>query len=278
MWLIFVAVVLGIVEGLTEFVPVSSTGHMIIVGDLLGFTGKRAECFEVVIQLGAILAVVIIYWERFLGLFTFKTAEGTPVTGFRGKREWMLLLVTSIPAIILGKLIHGYMKEHLFHPIPVTIALAVGAIFILFAEKFRPKSDTDSLDGISWKQALVVGLFQCLSLWPGMSRSASTIIGGMFAKLDRKVAAEYSFLAAVPIMFVASAYDLYKTRDDLCRDDIPLFTVGFIVAMIVAGIAVKTFIKLLQHWTLVPFAVYRLIFAGVFGALVWTGIVQLTGK
>jgi len=276
MWLIFVAIVLGIVEGLTEFVPVSSTGHLIIVGNLLGFTGKAAECFDVFIQLGAILAVVILYSDRFYGLFTFKTAQATPVTAFRGKHEWTLLIVTTIPALILGKLIHGPMKVHLFHPIPVTIALAVGAIGILLAEKFRPKPTTASLDGITWKQALCVGLFQCISLWPGMSRAACTIIGGMFARMERKVAAEYSFLAAVPIMFAATAYDLYKTRSDLCRDDIPVFVVGFIVSLIVAGIAVKTFIRLLQHWTLVPFAYYRLVFAAVFAFLVATRVVSLS--
>lgn len=275
MWIIFVAVVLGIVEGITEFVPISSTGHMIIVGNLLGFTGEKAGCFEVFIQLGAILAVVILYWDRFAGLFRFKAADGTAPAGFYGKREWLLLFLTTLPALFAGKLIHGFMKEHLFKPWPVVLALAVGAIGIILAEKFRPKPKTESLDGITWQQALGVGLFQCISLWPGMSRAASTIVGGMFCRMERKVAAEYSFLAAVPIMFAATAYDLWKTRGSLSADDAPMFVVGFVVSLIVAGIAVKTFIRLLQRWSLLPFAVYRLIFAGVFVLLYLLGWVHV---
>jgi undecaprenyl-diphosphatase len=271
MWEYFVAIILGIVEGLTEFVPVSSTGHLIIVGNLLGFTGETADCFEVVIQLGAILAVVFLYWGRFKGLLDFKKK-----TGFYGLRGWFLLFLTCLPAGIMGVLVYKPMKAYLFHPIPVTIALAVGAIGILLAERFKPQPNVKTLDELGWRHALYVGLFQCFSLWPGMSRSASTIVGGMLSKIDRTVAAEYSFLAAVPIMFAATAKDLYENRNILCATDAPVFAVGFVVSFIVAAIAMKTFIKLLQRWTLAPFAYYRLAFAAIFGTLLALKLITLS--
>ncbi len=267
---IIIAAILGVVEGLTEFVPVSSTGHLIIVGNLLKFTGQTAKCFEVVIQLGAILSVVFLYWSRFKGLFNFRQTKG-----FYGLRGWWLLFLTSLPAAIAGVLVYKPMKEYLFHPIPVVIALALGAIGILLAEKFRPTPKVKSLDDLNWRHALSVGLFQCISLWPGMSRAASTIVGGMFSKLDRTIAAEYSFLAAVPIMFAATAKDLYESRNALSANDIPVFAVGFIVSFIVAVIAIKTFIKLLGKWTLKPFAYYRLVFAAVFAILLWMKVITL---
>jgi undecaprenyl-diphosphatase len=270
MWEIIVAAIMGVVEGLTEFVPVSSTGHLIIVGNLLRFTDETAKCFEVVIQLGAILSVVFLYWGRFKGLFNFRKTGG-----FYGIRGWWLLFLTSLPAAVAGVVIYKPMKAYLFHPIPVVIALAVGAIGILLAEKFKPVPNVKSLDELNWRHALSVGLFQCLSLWPGMSRAASTIVGGMFSRLDRMIAAEYSFLAAVPIMFAATAKDLYENRDALCKEDIPVFAVGFVVSFIVAVIAIKTFIKLLGKWTLKPFAYYRLVLAAVFAVLVWMKVITL---
>jgi len=269
----FIALVMGIVEGLTEFVPVSSTGHLIIAGNLLGFTGKAADCFEVVIQLGAILAVVVLYYQRFGGLFVASPTDGEPK--FRGLREWILLGLTTAPALVAGVLVHKPMKEYLFKPAPVVAALAVGAILIIVVEKLKPQAKTDNLDKLTYGQALFIGLFQCISLWPGMSRAAATIMGGMICRLERRVAAEYSFLAAVPVMFAATAYDLYKTRNDLCRADLVHFAIGFIVSYFVAMAAVKTFIKLLQRWTLIPFAVYRLVLAAVFAALVFTRTIHL---
>ncbi len=256
MWIIVVAVIMGIVEGLTEFVPVSSTGHLIIVGNLLNFKGDAAKCFEVFIQLGAILAVVWLYWDRFIGLLFPPKDKQVKFSGLRG--IWLLIL-TTVPASIAGFFLHDIIKKYLFSPVSVVLALAVGAIAIIIVEKYKPTPHTKTLDELTGKQALIVGLFQCLSLWSGMSRSASTIMGGMLCRLDRKVAAVYSFLAAVPIMFAATFYDLYKSRAFLHTSDIPYFAVGFVVSFIFAAIAVKTFIKLLSRWTLVPFAVYRLI-------------------
>jgi len=253
------AIILGILEGLTEFVPVSSTGHLIIAGELLGFTGEVAKCFEVVIQLGAILAVMVLYRRRFTGLIRPSRMTG----GFSGPRGLMLLALTTIPALIAGAGLHGVIKKYFFSTRLVVLALAVGAVGILLAERFKPKPGKNNLDELTWVQALAVGLFQCLSLWSGISRSAATIVGGMLVRIDRKTAAEYSFLAAVPIMFAASGYDLYKTWSYLAVTDLPYFLVGFVVSFISAMLAVKGFIRLLQHWTLVPFALYRLVIGGL---------------
>ncbi len=267
MGLILIAVILGIVEGLTEFVPVSSTGHLIIVGNFLHFQGEAAKCFEVFIQLGAILAVVWLYWDRFIGLIIPPKDGNVKFAGIRG--IWFLFL-TTLPASIAGLLLHDIIKKYLFSPYSVVLALAVGAIAIIVVEKYKPKPNTFSLDELTWRQAFVVGLFQCFALWSGMSRSASTIMGGMLCRLERKVAAVYSFLAAVPIMFAATFYDLYKSREFLHASDFPYFAVGFIVSFIFAAIAIKTFIRLLSRWTLVPFAVYRLIISVV----VWFVLVR----
>lgn len=247
------AVILGIVEGLTEFIPVSSTGHLIIAGHLLGFVGDKASTFEVFIQLGAILAVVVLYKERFFHLFDFSRTRG--FSGFSGM---VLLGCTTLPALIFGFLAHGFIKEHLFNTTTVAIGLGVGGVGILLAERFLPKADKHGLDSLRPKDALLIGLFQCLALWPGVSRSGATILGGMIIGTERKTAAEYSFLAAVPVMFAATAYDLYKNLPILEASDIPLFSVGFIVSFIAAWFAVRTFIQLLSRYTLSPFGWYRI--------------------
>lgn len=250
----YVAVILGVVEGLTEFLPVSSTGHLIITGHLLGYTGAKAETFEIVIQLGAILAVVLLYWDRFIGLL--KTDPNKKFSGIYGL--WLLFL-TSLPASILGLLTHKYIKMYLFSPTTVAIALAVGAIMIFIVEGRTQKEKTLSLDEISPKLALGIGLFQCLALWPGFSRSAATIMGGMLLGARRTVAAEYSFIAAVPIMFAATGYDFLKNYKLFETDDMIFLSIGFFVSFVSAWIAVKGFIYLLGKLTLRPFAIYRLI-------------------
>lgn len=249
----YVAVILGIVEGLTEFLPISSTGHLIIVGHLLDFTGPKAETFEIVIQLGAILAVVALYFDRFVGLLKNDTYRA-----FSGTRGLWLLFLTSLPASIVGLMAHSYIKMHLFSPFTVAIALAVGAVMILIVESIDKKETTTTLDEISSLQALGIGLFQCLALWPGFSRSASTIMGGMILGTKRTVAAEYSFIAAVPIMFAATGYDFLKNYQLFEKGDLMFLAVGFGISFISAWIAVKGFIYLLGKTTLRPFAVYRL--------------------
>jgi undecaprenyl-diphosphatase len=258
---LWVAVILGIVEGITEFLPVSSTGHLIIAGDLLNFSGDKAACFEVFIQLGAILAVVVLYWDRFIGLIPRRRPNAVSERGFSGLNGLILLGLTTLPALIAGYLAHKAIKLYLFGPITVAWALGIGGIGIILAERFKPSSRVERLDDMSYLQAFAIGLFQCLALWPGMSRSASTIIGGLLCGLNRHTAAEYSFLAAVPVMAAATTYDLYKHWALLNSSDLWFFTVGFAVSFVSAIIAVKAFITLVQRWSLLPYAIYRIAIA-----------------
>ncbi len=252
----YIAVILGIVEGLTEFLPISSTGHLIISGHLLHYTGPKAETFEIVIQLGAILAVVQLYRRRFLGLL-----RPDPEHAFSGMRGIWLLILTSLPASVVGLLAHSYIKANLFGPITVAWALGFGAIMILVVERFTRKGATATLDEITPMQAFGIGCFQCLALWPGFSRSAATIMGGMILGAKRGIAAEYSFIAAVPIMFMATAYDFLKSYHLFAREDLLFIGIGFVVSYISAWFAVKGFIYLLGRMTLKPFAYYRLALA-----------------
>ncbi|GAB7080609.1 undecaprenyl-diphosphate phosphatase [Megalodesulfovibrio paquesii] len=252
------ALILGIVEGLTEFLPVSSTGHLILAGNLLGYTGPRADTFEVIIQLGAILAVVVIYRERFWGLLVPQAGQA-----FGGIRGMWLLFLTCLPAVIVGLLAHGAIKEHLFGPKTVAMALGVGALAILWVESRQRRSRYRTLDDLTPMLALGVGLFQCLALWPGFSRAAATIMGGMILGADRKTAAQYSFIAAVPIMFAATGYDLYKSWSILDASWFQFLAIGFVVSFVSAWLAVKGFITLLGAITLRPFAWYRLALAPI---------------
>lgn len=256
-----IAALLGLIEGFTEYLPVSSTGHLIIVGHLLGFSGQAAASFEIAIQLGAILAVALLYKDRFLGLM-----RTDPEHAFSGLRGLWLLFLTTLPAVIVGGLFHSAIKERLFAPLPVALAWAVGALALLWVEQRASAREGQEryadLDGVTPRLALGVGLAQCLSLWPGFSRAGATILGGMFLGAERKLAAEYSFLAAVPVMVAAAAYDLYKSREVLLAQADPLFwTVGFLVSFLSAYVAVKCFLHLLNRWTLRPFAYYRLALA-----------------
>ncbi|MEW5773941.1 MAG: undecaprenyl-diphosphate phosphatase [Thermodesulfobacteriota bacterium] len=253
---LLVAFILGIVEGLTEFLPVSSTGHLILAGHLLGFIGPKAKAFEIVIQLGAILAVVVLYRERFAGLVLPR-----PRLAFSGLRGLWLLFLTSLPAGLLGLAARKHIHEHLFGPTTVAIALAAGALAIFAVEARRSRPRLFTLDQMTPGLALGIGLFQCLALWPGFSRSAATIMGGMLLGCKRGLAAEYSFIAAVPLMAAATGYELFKSWSLLSAADLPLFAVGFAVSFVSAWLAVKWFVGLVSTWTLRPFAVYRLALA-----------------
>lgn len=259
------AVIMGLVEGITEFLPVSSTGHLILVGHWLGFDRLLGEdlaaAFEIVIQLGAILAVVAAYPGRFARLLRFGDNRG-----FSGLRGLALLAITSIPAGLLGLVAAKHIHQRLFHPLTVAAALAAGAVWILVVEHYRPRVRTESVDAIGWKEALSVGLFQCLALWPGMSRSAATILGGMISGVERKTATEYSFFAAVPIMIVATLYEFYKHRQIIQTAHLATFAIGFIVSFFAAWAAVKFLIRFLTRHTLVPFGWYRLALAAL---VVW---------
>jgi undecaprenyl-diphosphatase len=259
------AFIMGVVEGITEFLPISSTGHLILADHLLGFkqlVGEDfAKAFEIIIQLGAILAIVAAYPRRFLGLLNFREKQG-----FTGLRGIGLLVITSIPAALLGFIAEKHIEQKLFSPATVAAALAAGAIWIMLVEYLLPRPKTEGVDSLTWKEALGVGLFQCFSLWPGISRSASTILGGMICRVERKTATEYSFFAAVPIMIAATLYKLIKIHHSLTPDRFQILAVGFAVSFIFAWLAVKFFIRFLSRHTLVPFAWYRLILAGL---VVW---------
>lgn len=274
------AFILGIVEGLTEFAPVSSTGHMIIVDDMwlktdLIFTSKYvANTFKVVVQLGSILAVLVVFKDRFidmLGLSRFKDkGQGEQESG-RGSRRYQgrrlklgHVIVGLIPAGLLGVLLENYIDEYLFSTATVLIGLVVGAILMIAADRFRPKRPViETVDQITYKQAFSIGLFQCLSIWPGFSRSGSTISGGVLLGLSYRAAADFTFIMAVPIMAGASALSLIKNWQYFTLDALPFFIVGFIAAFLFALLSIRFFLKLINRVKLVPFAVYRIILAVV---------------
>lgn len=259
---LLIAAILGVVEGVTEFLPVSSTGHMIIVGHLLGFEGDTAKTFEVVIQLGSILAVVVMFWRRLFGLIGIHFGRPPVHEGLgAGRLSLIHVLLAMVPAVVLGLVFHDFIKS-LFNPVTVMYALVVGGLLLITAELFKPKEPkTQGLDDMTYRQAFLIGCFQCLALWPGFSRSGSTIAGGMLLGISRYVAAEFSFLLAVPMMMGATALDIYKSLGFLTAADIPMFAVGFVTAFIVALIAIKTFLHIIKRITFIPFAIYRFIVA-----------------
>jgi len=258
MILILQSIIMGIVEGITEFLPISSTGHMIIVGHFINFTGDFATLFEIVIQLGAILAIIVLYrnklWDSLKNL--------TP--GNSGFKLWSNIIVAFLPSAILGFALHKKIEATLFGPIPVLAALIVGGILMILVEnKFRNKDVIGSVDSIILPQALLIGCFQCLALWPGMSRSASTIMGAWIVGLNSVAAAEFSFFLAIPTMIGATALTLFKAKMALTAIQIVSLIIGFVVSFIVAIIVVDKFINFLKKKRMRVFAVYR-IGVGVF--------------
>ncbi|MDE3837991.1 undecaprenyl-diphosphatase [Bacillus methanolicus] len=266
LWEIFVAIILGIVEGLTEFAPVSSTGHMIIVDDIMFkskelFSPEVANTFKVVIQLGSILAVVIIFKDRFMSLLGLKK-DPTENQEHEHKLELKQVIIGLLPAAILGLLFEDYIDEHLFSINTVLIGLVVGAILMLVADWFRPaQPKVESVDQITYKQALAIGLFQCIALWPGFSRSGSTISGGVLLGLSHRAASDFTFIMAVPVMLGASGLSLIKNWQYFTLDAVPFFIAGFISAFVFALISIRFFLKLINKVKLVPFAIYRIILA-----------------
>jgi len=279
------ALVLGIVEGLTEFLPISSTGHLILVGHLLGFNNELGKAFEVIIQLGAILAVC---WE-------FRTKIILVVSGlFRQKQSQRFALnviVASIPAIILALIFGKMIKAHLFAPVPVALAFIVGGFIILFAEKLEQNKEEkkklindqsspkiQSMDDLSIADAIKVGLAQCAALIPGTSRSGATIIGGMLLGIPRKVATEFSFFLAIPVITGATVYELFKLRHDTATLDLssfgPVLAIGFIAAFISAFLCVKWLLHYVAHHNFKPFAWYRIFFGGIVLLTAYTGVVD----
>lgn len=253
-----IAVIIGIVEGVTEYLPVSSTGHMILVGSMLGFEGEKASVFEVFIQLGAILSVLFLYREKFLNML-----RPRKLNIYNGGLSIQHVLAGIVPVMGIGYLLHNPIKTYLFSPYTVIIGLIVGAIFMLVAEKVARRPVTTNVDKITMQQAFFVGLFQVLALWPGFSRSGSTISGGLLLGMSRSAAAEFSFIIAVPLMAVACIYDFLKVWDKLNIADMQMFAIGFFVAFVVAYISVVWFIRFLNKSTLASFAYYRFILAAL---------------
>ncbi|WP_310551155.1 undecaprenyl-diphosphate phosphatase [Paenibacillus glufosinatiresistens] len=261
----WIAIIQGMVEGITEFLPVSSTGHQVLSGELLGFTGEKAATFEIVIQLGAILAVAVIYWRRLLSLLGIGVVEPeNGNTNAKQKLNLVHVMIACLPASILGLIFHGFIKSYLFSPYFVLTGLVLGGGFMLYGEKKQVMVRADNIDQISYKQAFHIGLFQCLSLWPGFSRSGATIAGGLLTGTSYKASTNFSFLIAVPMLVAASGYELLKSYNTLNSADAGFFLTGFVVAFIVAMLAVVTFLRLLNKLKLAPFAYYRFGLALVF--------------
>ena len=250
-----IAVIIGIVEGITEYLPVSSTGHMILVGSMLGFEGEKASVFEVFIQLGAILSVLFLYWDKFAQMF-----KPRKLSIFGNGLSFQHVLAGIVPVMGVGFLLHKNIKA-LFSPGVVIIGLILGAILMLIAERVAKRPIVNNVDKITVRQAFYVGLFQVLALWPGFSRSGSTISGGLILGISRTAAAEFSFIIAVPLMAVACLYDLLKVWDLLSVADVQMFGIGFGVSFVVAYVSVVWFIRFLNKSTLASFAYYRFILA-----------------
>ncbi len=269
--LLFKAIIIAIVEGVTEFIPVSSTGHMIIVGDLINFTGDFAKLFQIVIQLGAILAIVVLYKEKLFGsIGGFFKGKQTSI------RFWVNIVIACIPAAVLGFALEDMIDKYLFNTSTVTLALIVGGILMIVAEKtFRNKTITRDIDDMTIGQAFRVGVFQCLAMWPGMSRSASTIIGGWVNGLSTVVATEFSFFLAIPVMVGASGIKLIKYDNPLSGGEIIVLIVGFIVAFLSALVCVEKFIGYLKKKPMKNFAYYRIVLGVVLFVLALTGIITV---
>ncbi|HCT30100.1 MAG TPA: UDP-diphosphatase [Bacteroidales bacterium] len=245
------AIILSIIEGLTEFLPISSTGHMILASSVMKIQDDSfVKTFEIAIQLGAILAIVLLYAKRFL----------------QGLTIYYKLFVAFVPTAIIGFLAYPFIKAYLFNSIIVAISLIVGGIVLIAIDKMviNKKSNTDILENITYKNAFFIGLIQCFSMIPGVSRAAATIIGGVFNGLDKKQATEFSFLLAVPTMFAATGYDLLKTNIAFSKQEIILLGIGLIIAFVTAWVAVKIFLKIVENYGFKHFGYYRIIIGLIF--------------
>ncbi|MCH7344068.1 undecaprenyl-diphosphate phosphatase [Pelomonas sp. CA6] len=266
--LLIKAALMGIVEGLTEFLPISSTGHLILAGSLLGFDDDKSKVFDIAIQTGAILAVIIVYWQRLRD-----TAAGLG-SDARARRFVLNVAIGFLPAVVLGLLFGKAIKAHLFTPTVVASTFILGGLIILWAERRPPSAvRVQDVDQMGPLDALKVGLVQCLAMVPGTSRSGATIIGGMLLGLSRKAATDFSFFLAIPTLIGAGLYSLYKERALLSAADIPLFGVGLLFSFVSAWICVRWLLRYISSHSFVPFAWYRIAFGIVVLATAWSGLV-----
>jgi undecaprenyl-diphosphatase len=267
--LLFQALIMGLVEGITEFLPVSSTGHLIIAADLLNFwTKEKRDVFEVAIQLGAILSVCYEYRQRLWGVARNMFSETT------AQRFVVNIILAFLPAAILGFFFIGAIKFYFFNPTTVAIALIVGGVLILWAERRQHVITAPTVEEMDWHHALRVGLAQCLALIPGTSRSGATIIGGLFFGLSRQAAAEFSFFLAIPTMFAATFYDVFRHRDEFVAADFPVFAVGFVVSFLSALLVIRALIRFVSRHDFTVFAWYRIAFGAFILITAWTGLVN----
>jgi undecaprenyl-diphosphatase len=269
--LLLKALILGIVEGLTEFLPISSTGHLILVGDLLGFNDEKGKIFQIAIQTGAMLAVVWEYRVKFGAIL------GGLASDPAARRFVLNLVVAFVPAATLGLLLGSAIKATLFRPVPVAIAFIVGALVILWAERRRHTVRVQSVDEMTWRDALKVGIAQCFALIPGTSRSGATIIGGLLFGLSRRAATEFSFFLAVPTLVAAGVYDLYTNRGVLEVQDAGMFAVGLAAAFVSAFLCIRWLLRYITRHDFTLFAWYRIVFGAVVLVTAHTGLVDWTG-
>lgn len=256
-WILVLALIQGIVEGLTEFLPVSSTGHLIVSGALIGFTGEKAKVFEVVIQVGAILAIFFEYRQRVWQLATGVWHDP------KEQRFFFNIVISFIPAAVLGVLFASTIKSVLFNPLTVAGAFIVGGVIMIWAEKRTHRITVATIDDVRWQDALKVGLAQCLSLIPGTSRSGATIVGALLFGYSRKAATEFSFFLSIPMIFGAAVYDGWKSRELFTVADLPMFAVGFIAAFFSAWLCVRWLLRFISTHTFIPLAWYRIAFGFV---------------
>ena len=267
--LLIKAAIMGIVEGLTEFLPISSTGHLILAGSLLGFTDEKAKVFEIAIQTGAIFAVMLVYWQKIR-----ETLVQLP-TEKKAQQFALNVFIAFVPAVILGLLFGKAIKANLFTPVVVASTFIIGGFIILWAEKRQQTAvRVQSVDDMSALDAIKVGLVQCLALIPGTSRSGATIIGGMLLGLSRKAATDFSFFLAMPTLIGAGVYSLYKERAVLSMTDIPMFAVGLLFSFISAWLCVRWLLRYISTHNFVPFAWYRIVFGIVVLVTAYTGWVN----
>ena len=269
--LLIKAAIMGIVEGLTEFLPISSTGHLILAGSLLGFDDDKAKVFDIAIQTGAIFAVILVYWQKIRS-----TVLALP--NDRQARQFALnVLIAFIPAVVLGLLFGRAIKAHLFTPIVVASTFIIGGFIILWAERRQQRNPAvariQAVEEMTAMDALKVGLAQCLAMIPGTSRSGATIIGGMLLGLSRKAATDFSFYLAIPTLIGAGVYSLYKERALLSMADLPLFGVGLLFSFISAWLCIRWLLRYIATHSFVPFAWYRIAFGIVVLATAWSGLV-----
>ena len=265
------AIIIAIIEGITEFLPISSTGHLILAGSLLGFNDDKAKVFEIAIQTGAILAVILVYWKKIQHSVVSLSSEPS------SRRFLLNVLIAFVPAVVFGLLFGKVIKAHLFTPQVVAGAFIVGGFIILWAERRHIRNPqlarVENVDAMTPADALKVGLVQCMAMIPGTSRSGATIIGGMLLGLSRQTATDFSFFLAIPTLICAGAYSLYKERELLSLADIPMFAVGLVVSFISAWLCIRWLLRFIANHNFIGFGYYRIGFGLVVLLTAWTSIV-----